>query len=79
VGYDLEPLHSGPSGPFYAQPTLIVQARCERHDGVDLEQDVINGIAEKGLRGMVEGKHVGFRTLPHVDNRLFDLQLYDLH
>ncbi len=93
VGFLLEHLRATDGGylahgRFYERPQLIVQLRCERHPGADVEQDVIDGIRYYGLRGMIDGQAVGYATSSagalvngkeHLDVRLYRLELDRSH
>lgn len=79
MGYHLEPI-----GSCYSRPAhLIVQLRCEIHNGSQLETEVEEGIAQYGLRWMVDGRVVGFvadpkKTIVIGKGTFVDVQLYDL-
>lgn len=79
MGYRLEPVGSYDSPPDH----LIVQLRCEIHEGSPLEAEVEEGIAQYGLQWMVDGRAVGFvadpkKTIVIGKGTFVDVQLYDL-
>ena len=85
MGYYLEPLHTDGgthiAQAFHVPPPLIVQVRCERHPEAALEQDVMDGIRDCGLRGMVDGQAVGYAIsteIPIDRKRYIDVRLYRL-